>query len=160
MLKNAVGLCDNAALRLGASSRPRQPQQPLRPAPKIRAGAPVTHQRWLTDRRTSGGINYANAKSCSIRFDIPDSARGRAFESRSDEHGARYCRAHDHAPHGRTGTQRYRIAARSFETGARRIITSVQNENTICCCKRYVVGAKSPIGTKKLGNCPLRRSEC
>jgi len=26
MLKNAAGLCDNASLRLGASSRPRQPQ--------------------------------------------------------------------------------------------------------------------------------------
>ena len=50
-VENAAGLCDNAALRLGASSHPRQPQEALRPAPKSRAGAPVTQP--MSNRQTS-----------------------------------------------------------------------------------------------------------
>ena len=77
-----------------------------------------------TDARllTEMGINYANATSCSSRFDLCDSVVCRPPESCSYVRDFGACPGHDHALDGGARAQRGRHAERSLETGRRLIL--------------------------------------
>lgn len=71
---------------------------------------------------TEMGINYANATSCTSRFDICNSVLYRPRESSSYVRGFGTCTGHDHALNGGACAQCGRHAERSLETGGRLIL--------------------------------------
>src|SRR5690349_618538 len=73
--------------------------------PRERAGAPVAHQKCLTDRPRSGGINYANSALFEKSLVIYDAVGCRSTERCPDNLHSRDCGCFSNALHGRPSAQ-------------------------------------------------------
>src|SRR4051794_20251753 len=120
MLSTHAAFCHNQRSEVLTSIVPDSPVVLHRL--RERGGAPVTHQKCLTDRLKSGGMNYENPAIFAKSYVVPDATGRRSAQGCADHLHSRDCVGLDNALHGSASAERRRPVARSGEARTRSIV--------------------------------------